>query len=93
MFYFRPPFTTTNERTATMETPKTKLYSLSELSADNIDAWVEAISALADRYGGEVDGYNPDEDSPADFEADFIDIAEKHGIRFTEDGEIYEANN
>lgn len=70
-----------------------KLYSLSELSAHNIDAWVDAISTLADRYGGEVKGYDPDKDCPADFEADFVDVAEKHGILFTEDGEIYEANN
>ena len=70
-----------------------KLHSLSELSADNIDAWVEAISNLAERYGKEVDGYDPDEDCPADFEAEFIDIAKRHGVLFTEDGEIYEEND
>jgi hypothetical protein len=67
-----------------------KLYSLSELSADNIDAWVEAISTLADRYGDEVDGYDPDEDCPADFECAFNALVERHGVLFTEDGEIYE---
>lgn len=70
-----------------------KLYSLPELGSVDIDAWVEAISALADRYGDEVDGYDPDEDCPADFEAEFIDVAERHGVLFTEDGEIYEENN
>lgn len=70
-----------------------KLYSLSELSADNIDAWVEAISALAERYGEEVKGYDPDEDCPADFEAEFNALAERHGILFTEDGTIYGENN
>lgn len=70
-----------------------KLYSLPELVSVDIDAWTDAISALADRYGNEVEGYNPDEDCPADFECAFNALAEKHGILFTEDGEIYEENN
>ena len=70
-----------------------KLYSLPELVSVDIDAWTDAISALADRYGDEVDGYDPDEDCPADFEADFIDIAEKHGVLLREDGTIYGDNN
>lgn len=85
----------TNERNTTMETRlvEIKLYSLPELVSVDIDAWTDAISTLADRYGKEVDGYNPDEDCPADFEADFIDVAKQHGVLFTEDGTIYEANN
>jgi hypothetical protein len=75
-----------------METRLIKLYTLPELSARNIDAWVEAICALADRYGDEVDGYDPDEDCPADFEAEFVDVAERHGVLFTEGGEIYGEN-
>jgi hypothetical protein len=70
-----------------------KLYSLPELVSVDIDAWTDAISTLADRYGDEVDGYDPDEDCPADFECAFNALAEKHGILFREDGTIYEVNN
>ena len=70
-----------------------KLYSLPELVPVDIDSWTDAISTLADRYGDEVEGFDRNEDCPADFECAFNALAERHGVLFTEDGEIYEEND
>lgn len=70
-----------------------KIYSLPELLEIDIDAWTEAMCNLADRYGDEVDGYDPDADCPAEYDAEFMAVAEKHGVLFRDDGTIYEAND
>lgn len=68
----------------------TKTYTLQELATipELIDSWVEGISNLADKYGHEVDGYNPDEDCPAEFENEFMMVADRHLVKFNHLGDI-----
>lgn len=64
-------------------------YTLSELADIDIDLWVRGMGNLADRHGSEIDGYrdNP-EACPAEYEAEFEQFADSHGIRFDEFGGI-----
>lgn len=70
----------------------TPTYTIDELVDIDIDAWVEAMGNLADRYGHEVDEYDPEYDCPAEYEVEFDEVAELHDVRFDEKGRIVEAD-
>ena len=70
----------------------TPTYTLDELVDIDIDLWVEAMGNLAGRYGHEVDGYDPENGCPAEYEAEFAAVAERHAVRFDAHGRIEEAD-
>lgn len=70
-----------------------KSYQLHELIGIDIDAWVVAMSLMADKYGHMIEGYKDEEDAcPGDYETEFENFASKHGLRFYRSGAIVSAN-
>jgi hypothetical protein len=65
------------------------LYTIRELVHVDIDAWVDAMGNLSSLYGNEVEDYDPSKDCPAEFEAEFYAVAERHKVMFTKNGEIF----
>lgn len=61
-----------------------KAYSLKEMVKMDIDAWVEAISYVANTEEGRE--ICPEDDCPAEHEFALTDLSEKMGYRFNADG-------
>lgn len=68
-------------------------YQIHELIGIDINAWAEAMSNMAYKYGHMIEGYKDNHDEcPAEYETEFKNFASEHGLRFSRSGEIVSAN-